>query len=77
MGDTGHAAVYEFFMTWAAPSEEAMRLQVPVRLRAYVEIWNLVFMQFNRDASGSLTELPNHRLTPAQGSSDLHPRSSM
>jgi len=33
----------------------------------YVEIWNLVFMQFDRDASGTLTPLRSPRLTRGPG----------
>ncbi|MGH9675520.1 MAG: alanine--tRNA ligase, partial [Candidatus Acidiferrum sp.] len=61
MGDTGPCGpCSEIFydMGVAATEEGHTDCKFPCDCGRYVEIWNLVFMQFNRDASGKLTPLP-------------------
>jgi len=61
MGDTGPCGpCSEIFydMGPAASEEDHTDCKFPCECGRYVEIWNLVFMQFNRDASGVLTRLP-------------------
>jgi alanyl-tRNA synthetase len=61
MGDTGPCGPCSeiFYDMGVAASEEGHPdCQFPCDCGRYVEIWNLVFMQFNRDASGALTPLP-------------------
>jgi alanyl-tRNA synthetase len=61
MGDTGPCGpCSEIFydMGPAASEENHADCTFPCDCGRYVEIWNLVFMQFNRDASGTLTLLP-------------------
>jgi alanyl-tRNA synthetase len=61
MGDTGPCGPCSeiFYDMGPAASEEGHAdCKFPCDCGRYVEIWNLVFMQFNRDASGTLTALP-------------------
>jgi alanyl-tRNA synthetase len=61
MGDTGPCGpCSEIFydMGPAASEEDHTDCKFPCECGRYVEIWNLVFMQFNRDSSGALTPLP-------------------
>jgi alanyl-tRNA synthetase len=61
MGDTGPCGPCSeiFYDMGPAASEEGHAdCKFPCDCGRYVEIWNLVFMQFNRDAGGELTPLP-------------------
>jgi len=64
MGDTGPCGPCSeiFYDMGVAASEEGhvgdKECQFPCDCGRYVEIWNLVFMQYNRDASGALIPLP-------------------
>ncbi len=65
MGDTGPCgpcSEIHYDMSPAASDlghgVSAPECKFPCDCGRYVEIWNLVFMQFNRDATGTLTPLP-------------------
>ncbi|MGB9433450.1 MAG: alanine--tRNA ligase, partial [Candidatus Acidiferrum sp.] len=61
MGDTGPCgpcSEIHYDMGPAASDEGHTDCKFPCDCGRYVEIWNLVFMQFNRDSSGKLTPLP-------------------
>jgi alanyl-tRNA synthetase len=61
MGDTGPCgpcSEIHYDMGAAASEQDHTDCKFPCDCGRYVEIWNLVFMQFNRDASGTLTPLP-------------------
>ena len=61
MGDTGPCGpCSEVFYDFGPAASEAGHTdcRFPCDCGRYVEIWNLVFMQFNRDASGTLALLP-------------------
>jgi alanyl-tRNA synthetase len=61
MGDTGPCgpcSELHYDMGAAASDAGHTNCDFPCDCGRYVEIWNLVFMQFNRDASGRLAPLP-------------------
>ena len=61
MGDTGPCgpcSELHYDMGPAASDEGHTDCKFPCDCGRYVEIWNLVFMQFNRDENGKLTPLP-------------------
>ena len=70
MGDTGPCGpCSEIFydMGPAASDQGHTDCQFGCDCGRYVEIWNLVFMQFNRDASGKLAPLPKPSVDTGMG----------
>jgi len=70
MGDTGPCGpCSEIFydMGVAASDQGHADCKFPCDCGRYVEIWNLVFMQFNRDASGKLNPLPKPSVDTGAG----------
>jgi alanyl-tRNA synthetase len=70
MGDTGPCGPCSeiFYDMGPEASEEGhVDCKFPCDCGRYVEIWNLVFMQFNRDASGTLTPLPKPSIDTGMG----------
>jgi alanyl-tRNA synthetase len=71
MGDTGPCGpcseiFYDFGPEAADPGREDEQFP-PSGGDRFVEIWNLVFMQFNRDASGAMTALPRPSIDTGMG----------
>jgi len=71
MGDTGPCGPcseihYDMGVEAAAPGREHEEFPSDAGDR-FVEIWNLVFMQFNRDANGVLTPLPRPSVDTGMG----------
>ncbi len=70
MGDTGPCGPSSeiFYDMWPAASDQGHPdCEFPCECGRYVEIWNLVFMQFNRDASGTVTPLPKPSIDTGAG----------
>jgi len=70
MGDTGPCGpCSEIFydMGPAASDQGHTDCKFPCDCGRYVEIWNLVFMQFNRDSSGKLNPLPKPSVDTGMG----------
>ncbi len=70
MGDTGPCGpCSEIFydMGPAASDQGHADCKFPCDCGRYVEIWNLVFMQFNRDSSGNLNPLPKPSVDTGAG----------
>jgi alanyl-tRNA synthetase len=69
MGDTGPCGpcseLHYDFGTSPIPSHGDCDLTCPCG--RWVEIWNLVFMQFNRDASGTMAPLPSPSIDTGMG----------
>ncbi len=70
MGDTGPCGpcseIY-YDMGPASSDQGHADCAFPCDCGRYVEIWNLVFMQFDRDASGKLTPLPKPSIDTGMG----------
>jgi alanyl-tRNA synthetase len=70
MGDTGPCgpcSEIHYDMGPAASSEGHSDCRFGCECGRYVEIWNLVFMQFDRDAGGVLTPLPKPSIDTGMG----------
>jgi alanyl-tRNA synthetase len=70
MGDTGPCgpcSEIHYDMGPAASDQGHTDCQFGCECGRYMEIWNLVFMQFDRDASGKLTPLPKPSIDTGAG----------
>jgi alanyl-tRNA synthetase len=70
MGDTGPCgpcSEIHYDMGPAASDQGHTDCKFPCDCSRYVEIWNLVFMQFNRDPSGKLNPLPRPSVDTGAG----------
>jgi alanyl-tRNA synthetase len=70
MGETGPcgpSSEIHYDMGPTASDQGHADCQFPCDCGRYVEIWNLVFMQFNRDASGKLNPLPKPSVDTGAG----------
>ncbi|HXN99043.1 MAG TPA: alanine--tRNA ligase, partial [Candidatus Acidoferrales bacterium] len=70
MGDTGPCGpCSEIFYDMGPTASDAGHTdcKFPCDCGRYVEIWNLVFMQFNRDSSGKLNPLPKPSVDTGMG----------
>jgi alanyl-tRNA synthetase len=70
MGDTGPCGpCSEIFYDLGIEAAEEPRVDKPFPLdeQRYVEIWNLVFMQFDRSSDGTLTPLPKPSIDTGMG----------
>ena len=70
MGDTGPCgpcSEIHYDMGPAASEQGHTDCRFPCDCGRYVEIWNLVFMQFDRDASGKLNPLPKPSIDTGMG----------
>jgi alanyl-tRNA synthetase len=70
MGDTGPCGPCSeiFYDMGAAASDQGHAdCKFPCDCGRYVEIWNLVFMQFNRDSTGTLNPLPKPSVDTGAG----------
>jgi alanyl-tRNA synthetase len=70
MGDTGPCgpcSEIHYDMGAIASDEGHADCQFPCDCGRYVEIWNLVFMQFNRDSSGKVAPLPKPSIDTGAG----------
>ena len=70
MGDTGPCgpcSEIHYDMGPVASDQGHTDCQFGCDCGRYVEIWNLVFMQFNRDASGTVTPLPKPSIDTGAG----------
>jgi len=70
MGDTGPCgpcSELHYDMGPEASESGHADCQFPCDCGRYVEIWNLVFMQYNRDASGTLIPLPKPSIDTGMG----------